>query len=900
MNRAEASIPKSKAMSRRTFIKWSSALAAGGAAATAAGCGFSQVDEGNGESGDTLETGQWVPAQCWADCGSRGFNKVFVRDGKPVRMGTDTSHEDSADCPRLRSCARGRAQRAHLFGADRLKYPMKRKNWSPGGGDNINGHLRGIDEWERISWDEALDYVASEIERIVTTYGNEAIVLPGYVTSLFGQWDIGRLLCLYGGYMDNWGACSSGAWGSVAPYTGLLEDWNDRFELRKSDLIVLWGANPAWSRAGLPTYYLMQAKHAGAKFISIDIFRNATAQALADEWVGVRPGTDVALALGMAYAVLVEDEANSGSLIDWDFLNTCCIGFDADHMPEGVDTSDNFKDYVLGVLDGEPKTPEWASTICGAPADVIRNVALEVAQTDKVSICMAPAPTRTTNGCSFPQAILALGAMCGCIGKEGCMVGSDKGHSWQMEGPSLVAGGSVLGDNAWFTPGGKEMLENPIGGISPSKFTGAPDGMYTRPLAPYTRINNNELWTSVLFGTYTAGKDDLRECKTKMFYHTHENLMNQAPGVMLAIKAHRAVEFVVTQNLVMTTTAKYSDIVLPVTSQWERGGDVTQGYREQIVLTQNVSEPLFEAKDDLWIAEQLAKRLGVDPTQVTVHSPAQELFNQLAACTVIKEDGSDYEPLLTITAEDIAEMGVEGQPQEGRIEYQQFKKDGIYTVERKEGDGFGHVCLEAFRNDPEANPLSTESGKLEIYCRTLAEDLEACGWSTIDPLPHYTPAIEGYEETFSDWDGKVKGEYPYQLVSIHSPRFAHSTFGNVPILREAFDHPLYMNPLDASASGVETGDTALVTSKWGRVLRPVLATDIIMPGVVALAQGAWVDIDEDTGIDKAGCVNVLNGPNPVGFGHQSFNSTIVKVEKWDGEELLPDAEWEPREMFKED
>jgi anaerobic dimethyl sulfoxide reductase subunit A len=886
-----------RGLTRRSFIKWSSILASSAALSGAAGCGFEGAD--GGSAAVEAEEGHWVSVQCWSDCGSRGFNKVFVKDGKPVRLGTDSSIEDTPDCPQVRSCARGRASKLHVFSADRLKYPMKRKNWQAGGGENSHGELRGKDEWERISWEEALDIIAGEIERIVSTYGNDAIAIPGNVTALFGQWDVGRMMTLYGGYLDNWGSCSSGAWGSIAPYTGLLEDLNDRLDVRNSDLIVLWGYNPAWSRAGLPAYYYEICRQGGTRFISIDPFRNATSEALSEEWYPVRPGTDVALALGMAYAILEEDTNRSGALIDWDFLNRCCVGFDAEHLPEGADPKENFKDYVLGTYDGVPKTPQWASEICGTPADDIQRVAIEIAETEKVGICMAPAPARTTNGSQLPQTILALGAMSGCIGKSGCMCGSDAGHTWLMEGKSLVLGGYIQGDPSWTTAGGKELLINPVGGNSLSKFTGTPNGMYTRPTEPYYRVNVNELWTSVLNGKYRIGKDEEKECNIHMYWHTHSNLMNQAPGTMLAIEAHRKVDFVLTQNMVMTTSAKYSDIVLPITSQWEREGDLTQGYREHILISSQATEPLFEAKDDMWVAEELGRRLGVDMEQLSPFDYHQERFNIIAASTVINDDGETYMPLCTITQEDIDERGVEGSPQEGRIPIKQFEEDGIYRVPRAPGDNFSHIVLKAFRDDPEANSLPTKTGKLEIYSELLAEDLNACGWESVKPLPQYKPAVEGYEETFSDWATKTKGEYPLQLITIHGLRFAHSTFGNVPVLREMFDHPLYINPIDAEAYGVRTGDTALVTSKWGKVLRPVLTTDIMMPGVVAITQGAWVEIDEETGIDKAGCVNVLVGPNLCAFGHQAFNSCIVKVERWTGDKLVPDAQWEPREMFKE-
>ena len=134
---------------------------------------------------------------------------------------------------------------------------------------------------------------------------------------------------------------------------------NDRMDYRNSKLVVLWGTNPIWSSGGNPTYNYLQAKRAGAKFIFVAPMYNESAQGLADEWIPVRPSTDAALLIGMAYHMIVNN------LQDQEFLDKCTVGFDADHMPEGVDPKENFKDYVLGTYDGMPKTPEWASEICG-------------------------------------------------------------------------------------------------------------------------------------------------------------------------------------------------------------------------------------------------------------------------------------------------------------------------------------------------------------------------------------------------------------------------------------------------------------------------------------------------------------------------------------------------------
>ena len=122
-----------------------------------------------------LTTGTWVTAACWHNCGGRCLNKALVKDGIVVRQKTDDTHEDTPDYPQQRACVRGRSQRNHVLSADRLKDPMKRKSWQPGGGENSHGELRGVDEWERISWDEAYDYIADEIKRIVDEHGNRAL-----------------------------------------------------------------------------------------------------------------------------------------------------------------------------------------------------------------------------------------------------------------------------------------------------------------------------------------------------------------------------------------------------------------------------------------------------------------------------------------------------------------------------------------------------------------------------------------------------------------------------------------------------------------------------------------------------------------------------------------------------
>jgi anaerobic dimethyl sulfoxide reductase subunit A len=376
--------------------------------------------------------------------------------------------------------------------------------------------------------------------------------------------------------------------------------------------------------------------------------------------------------------------------------------------------------------------------------------------------------------------------------------------------------------------------------------------------------------------------------------------LNQSTGATRGIEAHRKVEFVVSGEHFLTSNAKYSDVVLPITTEWERVGGFSTGNPEMIIFYSQVVEPLYEAKDDTWVNVEIFKRLGIDPAIVQPLSPQQELFNRVAGCTVIKEDGSGYETLVTITAEDIAELGVEGEPQEGRISYKDFKERGIYQVPRKPGDAFTYLDNKPFIDNPTENPLNTENGKFQIYSKGLSERIAAYGWDTLPPVAQYRPIKEGIEDTFADMDRQIKGEFPLQLLTIHYARRSHSTLDNVDWLREAFPQEFMINPIDAEARGIKHGETVLIISRHGKVIRPAYVTPRVMPGVTILGQGAWIEMDEETGVCKAGATNILNGGIPSGQGVQAYNTCNVQVRKWSGDSLPPDYKWPQRIVFGEE
>ncbi|MBI4788783.1 MAG: molybdopterin-dependent oxidoreductase, partial [Chloroflexi bacterium] len=404
----------------------------------------------------------------------------------------------------------------------------------------------------------------------------------------------------------------------------------------------------------------------------------------------------------------------------------------------------------------------------------------------------------------------------------------------------------------------------------------------------------------VLNGKYTGGAGPKKDINIQMLYHTKGSFLQSHVGQAKGIQAMRKVEFAVCQDFHLTTGARYSDLVLPVTHMWERDGYVVTPNREALFWASKVVEPQFEAKDDEWIDWELGKRLGVIKDSDTPELPLkQRIFNQIAGATVLKEDGKTREPVVTITEQDLKDLGVTGKPQTGRIPVKEFQEKGTFQVPRKPGDNYGNISLQSFRQDPVKNPVKTESGKIEIHCRTLAKDIAALGWTTIRPIPAYLPPIHGYETTFADWEKKIKGEYPLQLFNKHYLRRSHTEFDNVLQLREAFPQEFFMSPIDAAERGIKHGDIVLIRSQYGKGIRPVYVTPRLMPGVCILPHGAWVEMDEATGIDKAGSDNNIEGGVPTVEGHMGFNSQNVQVEKYTGSiELKPDALWPQRIPLK--
>jgi anaerobic dimethyl sulfoxide reductase subunit A len=651
--------------------------------------------------------------------------------------------------------------------------------------------------------------------------------------------------------------------------------------LRHSKLIVFWGINPAYSASGGDMYHYLNAKKGqGAKVIIVDPWFHPTAQALADQWIPCRPGTDGALLEAIAYEII------QNNWQDQDFLDRCCLGFDAGHMPSDAKADENFKDYILGVYDGQPRTPEWASKICGTSVEDIKDLANQMATTKPMALKTGGGPARTYYGNRFAQLFYTIGWMTGSVGVLGAETTGGAGGAVSHFG--TPRGSYVSWGTAGYTPPGNPICTEPRTSINGAYAIAAglydPDQEYGLPFA--------EIYKSIVQGEYSApgpsGKK--KPCDIKCIYRDNLHLpTNQCAGGYWMEQAFRKVEFVLTQDMFLTDDARFSDIVLPVQTRIESELNPLEGSAADFALVgRKVIEPYFEALAEPDIYYGIADKLGLSEEEFPRMSVKQGEFNKIVGATVVMENGVDREPLVTITEDDFKKWGVEGTPQTGRIPLQEFVDNGAYQVQRKDGDNLMNIFNKAFRDDPEANPVATTSGKYEIYCQSLKDYYDIACFNDIDALPKYKAAIDGYEQIEAD------PEYSFQLVTPHYFAHAHSMYANVKQLNEVMPNDMLISTVDADKLGLKLGDWVKASSKeGGSLVRRVRPLPNVMPGVVLLGEGNWRSIDQDSGIDIGANTNTITRALSAGNGYQPYNTVLLKIEKYTGSAPLPDYKRPP-------
>ena len=715
------------------------------------------------------------------DCGGRCPLRLHVENGIITRVEGD----DAPEPEQLRTCVRCRAYRQFVHHPERLKYPLKRVG------------NRGEGKFERISWDEALETIAAELQRVKETYGNPSIFLGGggYLAALHnGGNAAARLLSLFGGYTASYGNISSegAVWAVMATYGDVMVG-HSREDLLNSRLIIMWGWDPVRMISGTDAVYnLIKAKEAGIKIISIDPRYHDSAATLADEWIPIIPGTDTAMMVAMANVIIKEN------LHDKEFLDKYTIGFD------------KFSDYVLGIEDGIEKTPGWAESITSVPAQTIERLAREYATTKPAALMDCQGPARSAMGEQYNRCAITLTAMTGNIGKHG---GS--------------AAGGLMG-----IPIGHMFRASGIPGLRNPAEAGGPSirGTLDLNLRLVRRIHVNKI-----FDAFLQGKAGGYPADIKMAWFTGGNSLNQHGNTNKGVRALKSLEFIVVSELFMTPTARFADILLPVTSTAERN-DLTRPWPSGPYFTfvNKAIEPLGECKSDLDIATELAAKLGFTD------------FNPASEEEWLKE-------FVAQNPEYVAHIK----------DYDKFKDEGIHRVKLDEPI----VAFKQQIEDPENNPFLTPSGKIEIFSQRAAE--------LNNPL---CPPIPKYVSNKEDRYDPLIEKYPLQMLSPHPKNRVHSSLYKVEWLREIEPHQVWINSVDAETRGIKNGDEVHVFNDRGKLAITAWVTERIIPGVICIFEGAWYDPDED-GIDHGGCANVLTDDTCSEGGAATLNNALVQVIK---------------------
>lgn len=584
------------------------------------------------------------------NCGGRCLIHAHVRDGKIVKLTTDTP-ADAGDGVPLCACAKGLNYHKTFLGADRILHPMKRVG------------ERGEGKFEPITWDEAVDAIAKEWVRIRDAYG-PASRYVNYATGMSGLLDPNtmakRLLALDGGYLERYNSYSSACMSQATSLMyGTRVTGNSPDSWLSSQLIILWGHNPADTKFDSATmHYLKKARVKGIPIVVVDPRKSDTVDRLGAEWIPLRPATDAALLDAMAYVIY------ENGLHDQAFLDRCCVGFDKDHMPEGIDPSECYLSWLLGEKDGVPKTPEWAQPITGVPADTIRSLALRYAQAKPAALIQGLGAQRHACGEQSVRGGILLACMTGNVGIWGgwaCGNGLYKGH----ETPSFPRG------------------ENP----------------FPMSIPVYT-------WTdAILRGHEMTKLDGVKggeqlPSDIKMILNLAGNcLINQHGDINRTAEILRDTskcEFIVCSDLFMTASAKFADILLPGVSPLERD-DITMPwqYGDFLGFARQVVEPMGESRLEYdWLAE-VAGKLGLRKEFTEGRTAGQwleHLYNDL------RRRETELPP------------------------YEEFSQGGVYRYRNNPPC----IAFEKECRDPKNHPFPTESGKIEIFSeevyRTLYRD----------------------------------------------------------------------------------------------------------------------------------------------------------------------------------
>ncbi len=839
---------------------------------------------------------------------------VYVKDGKILRTTPiDFTDEDAPSWsitargqtftpPRRTTLgAHGMCQKSMVYSKSRLLYPMKRVDFDPNGERNTQN--RGKSEFVRISWEEALNLVASEIKR-AKAVGPGAIAVDhgshhqwgnlGHYLSAFNRfWNIvGATKLMH--TPDSWEGWFWGAmhhWGNslrlgCPEFYGTVEDC-----LKEAEMIVFWSSDPDTTYGFEGTQRREWAKQLGIKIDHIDPHLNHTAAHGGGKWIAPNPGPDPALAQAICHVWITE------GLYDKKFVAERTNGFD------------EWKAYVLGETDGQAKTPEWQEAETGVPARDVRALAREWGS--KKTYLGAGSwgvgvggACRTATGMQWARMMTILAAMQGW-GRAGVNFGN-------------LQFGSPLDFNFYFPGYGEGSFSGELafGANAANNYQRMPHIVTMNSV----RQSIPRMWfpEAITQGKASGYITDVASVQGQFFPffypspgHVPVRMLykygSQLFGTMVNgnrwVQAyqHPSLEFIVNQSVWKEGETPYCDVILPactVFEKWDIGEwyNVGTGYvhhmysmnnHRVISLQHKCIEPLGESKSDYDIFLAVASKLNLGAMY------SEGGTSELDWCKRVF-DSSDLAKHTT---------------------WRKFLKKGYFVVPADPEPAREAVANRWYyegrkKDTPEPYPLpsdysgnyldgmQTVSGKYEFIAQTLKK--------IDDPA---RPPLNRYMPTYEDPSRNPElAGFPLKLQTAHT-RYAFHVMGDdegssVNDIREhrvLKDGRYYLvarlSRPDAEARGIKDDDLIRLWNHRASIVCAAQVTERIRPGVVSTYTGSarYEPVGEPgRSTDLGGCVNMLNSKDSItkkGHGMKP-NAVLVQVEKWTGVDT-----WQPQEAL---
>ena len=468
---------------------------------------------------------------------------------------------------------------AAVHSKTRVAQPVVREGWLKNGPASREG--RGREPFVPVSWDRALDLIAGELSRVKRDHGHAAIMAGSQGWGSAGIFheprpQLRRFMGIFGGYVDQVSNYSFGTALVFLPHvvgnaqccTGPLTSWSSI--ARHGRLMVMFGgANPKnmqVTKGGMGVHAighsLAELARGGVEVVNISPIRDDGPDAVAPEWISIRPGTDTAMLLALTHTLITEGRH------DQEFLARYCTGFE------------RVQSYVMGEADGQPKDADWAAAITGVSAETIRTLARRMAA-NRTMISASWSLQRADHGEQPYWAVLLLASCLGQIGLPGGGFGFGYGS----------ASGIAEPPPAFRTPG-MEAAPNPLNRSIPAARISQ---CLLHPGEPYDFNGKRSNYPDIRL-VYWAGGNP---------FHHHQDT-NQLRA------AFRRPETIIVHEPWWTATARHADIVLPVTTTLERN-DIGAAQRDPFVIAmEQAIEPIGEARNDYSIFTALSERLGCE------------------------------------------------------------------------------------------------------------------------------------------------------------------------------------------------------------------------------------------------------------------------------------------------